>query len=134
MSKTIAAAVAGLALFLAGCGGAPAAAPEPEDTRTAIEKAKEACIKGSTVGMEIMDSGISIEMRTAGEERPYLEGLDWSEVNCVLEETVASSATLAKMGKTRALDGTQTGSWDNYEASRTYHPDSGFNIILEDKS
>jgi hypothetical protein len=39
-----------------------------------------------------------------------------------------------QMKKTRALDGTQSASWDAIEATWSYHPDNGFDIILEEKT
>jgi hypothetical protein len=34
------------------------------------------------------------------------------------------------MEKTRALDGRQTASWSFIEASWTYHPDNGLDVII----
>jgi hypothetical protein len=34
------------------------------------------------------------------------------------------------MDNTRALDGMQTASWGNYEASWTYHPDEGLDVVV----
>lgn len=34
------------------------------------------------------------------------------------------------MSQTRALDGTQHGTWGNISASWTYHPDSGLDAVL----
>ena len=128
-------AVVAMGLALAGCSGGAQAepSPTPTDTRTTLQKATSECIKGATVGMELMDAGKSVEMRTAGEKSPYLTGLKQSEVDCVLKASGASSAVLAKMGKTRALDGTRTDSWSNFEVSYSYHPNSGFAVILEEK-
>jgi hypothetical protein len=36
----------------------------------------------------------------------------------------------AQMDGTRALDGRQPASWDGYTASWTFHPDSGFDLII----
>lgn len=49
---------------------------------------------------------------------------------CVLEELDAPSSVSAKMEQTRALDGTQTDDWDEYEISWTYHPDDGYSVIV----
>lgn len=81
--------------------------------------------------MQLLDEGMAVEMRTTGEEAGF--GLEWEEVECVLKKAGASSAVWAKMLNTRALDGTLTESWEGYEASWTYHPDSGMNVILENK-
>jgi len=35
------------------------------------------------------------------------------------------------MERTRALDGTQSDTWDGLQASWSYHPDSGINLLIE---
>jgi hypothetical protein len=34
------------------------------------------------------------------------------------------------MQNTRALDGMQDASWDNYKATWSFHPDNGFDLII----
>ncbi|MDQ1680998.1 MAG: hypothetical protein QOI42_1857 [Frankiaceae bacterium] len=41
------------------------------------------------------------------------------------------SAVVARMGKTRALDGTQSADGRHVHATWTYHPDHGLNVVLE---
>ncbi|WP_181062313.1 MULTISPECIES: hypothetical protein [unclassified Pseudoclavibacter] len=41
------------------------------------------------------------------------------------------ASTVSKIEQTRALDGRQDDSWDDLEASWTYHPDDGLNIVFE---
>lgn len=49
---------------------------------------------------------------------------------CVLNELEVPMSVASHMSSTRALDGTQTDSWDGYEASWTYHPDDGLNLTV----
>lgn len=44
-----------------------------------------------------------------------------------------SAAVLDRMGKTRALDGTQSAEGKNCNATWTYHPDDGLQIVFEAK-
>jgi hypothetical protein len=37
------------------------------------------------------------------------------------------------MDQTRALDGRQTDAWAAFEASRTYHPDDGLDVLIREK-
>ena len=42
-----------------------------------------------------------------------------------------SSQAATEVGR-RALDGRQTGTWDDFEASWGYHPDDGINLVIEE--
>jgi hypothetical protein len=52
------------------------------------------------------------------------------DLTCVLGHLHAPAYVTAEMEKTRALDGRQTQSWDVFEASWTYHPDDGLDVII----
>lgn len=52
---------------------------------------------------------------------------------CILGAVDISDAVIAQMDGTRALNGRQTGSWDGFTASWTYHPNSGLNIIVQEE-
>lgn len=54
-----------------------------------------------------------------------------ADIECLLTALNTPDAVINKMNGTRALDGRQDGSWGNYEASWTYHPDDGLDIIIE---
>jgi len=60
-----------------------------------------------------------------------LIGLDITDLACILNELEIPSSVIAKMDSTRALDGRQAAEWDGIEASWSYHPDSGMDVILE---
>jgi hypothetical protein len=51
---------------------------------------------------------------------------------CVLQGLEASDSVIARMDNTRALDGRQTGTWGDFEASWGYHPDDGLNLVIEE--
>ncbi|MDO5753313.1 hypothetical protein [Arthrobacter sp.] len=114
---------AGLLLGAVGgaAGGALAGA-------SAIQDAVETCAAVDTTGVDVMDKGKSLNLRTAGKKS---EGAKMLTVVCVLKEVDAPESLLTRFGSTRALDGTQTGEWAGFTASWTYHPDNGLNIILE---
>lgn len=57
--------------------------------------------------------------------------LPFEDVQCVLYALDTPSSTLTLMGSTRAMDGRQSDSWDGIEASWSYHPDNGLDVILE---
>lgn len=132
--------VASLCLALTGCGGSgpaggtptPTPTQTPTETRTELEIAAANCVPERSRAMQLLDEGMAVEMKTPGEGAEAF-GLEWEQVECVLKKTGASSAVWEKMLHTRALDGTLTESWEGYEASWTYHPDSGMNVILENK-
>lgn len=54
-----------------------------------------------------------------------------SAYNCLVDELPIPDHVQSDIGRTRALDGTRDAAWDDYEASWTYHPDSGLNIQIE---
>jgi len=55
------------------------------------------------------------------------------DVVCVLTELGIPVSVRVKMARTTALQGVQTDIWDGIEASWTYHPDNGLDVILTDK-
>ncbi|MGY0233940.1 hypothetical protein [Longispora urticae] len=57
-------------------------------------------------------------------------GLTLTELACFLVALKTPDSVIAEMNSTRALDGRQTGDWDNIHASWTYHPDDGLEVIM----
>jgi hypothetical protein len=49
-----------------------------------------------------------------------------------LNELDAPESVWAKMSNTRALDGMQDATWDEFVATWTYHPDNGLDTIIEE--
>lgn len=96
----------------------------------AIASAVEACAAGEASGIEVLDGGNSIQMKTAGKDVGQ-PGAHYKKVACILNELHAPESLISKMDATRALDGTLQGHWDNLSASWTYHPDNGLRVIVE---
>jgi hypothetical protein len=80
-----------------------------------------------------MDENKSLELHTPGKDFGQSYGISIEKVDSVLQDIGATTATMSKMKKTRALDGTQSASWDAVEATWSYRPDNGFDTILEEK-
>ena len=77
----------------------------------------------------LADEDTTLVIDMAGQE--YASGTaTFTDIECVLDELGAPSSIVAKMGATRALDGMQTANWSDYEATWTYHPDDGLDVIL----
>lgn len=94
-----------------------------------FEKALEDCAldpDGSYIFLT--EDGKSLVMDGSGEESV---GADYSDQLCVLNALDMPSSTETMIGNTNALQGVVEDSWNDIDASWTYHPDDGFDIILE---
>ena len=95
---------------------------------TSFADAAEACeISENSDYIEVADEGYTLLMTSEGDESP---GASIVEIACVFVELEMPSSIVNRFDTTRALDGTQTGTWDKYEATWNYHPDSGSNITI----
>ncbi|MEE6281652.1 hypothetical protein [Georgenia sp. MJ170] len=108
-------ALLGALLMTAGCASGP----------TVLEAARESCEAG-----RLGDEGHTLVLDMAGEDEGSGD-LSYLEVICVLGELDAPDAMLDKLGSTRSLDGRQSDDWNGIEASWSYHPASGLDLILE---
>jgi hypothetical protein len=129
-SRKLLAPVIGLAFFLAACGGGSGApsTPEPPAVQASVNK----CVsKDNLKYAKIQDSGKSATLQG---QPQYGNGLDNATLKCVLTGLDMPDSTWSKMTATRAMDGMQSGKWSNYEASWTYHPDNGLQVILSTSS
>jgi hypothetical protein len=61
-----------------------------------------------------------------------LVGVTIDQIDCVLVELDIPASVTARMDSTRALDGVQTGTWDSYTATWSFHPDTGLDLIIEE--
>lgn len=116
--------------FLAARAGSgttgSAASPAPQ---TRLEKAKRECAQRSP-HVSLGDEGTSMVIsRVLAEEDP---GATWNQLSCVFVKVDIPDAVVSHIEGTRALDGRQQASWDGFEASWTYHPDDGLNLILRE--
>lgn len=95
---------------------------------TSFAEAVEACeISDNSNSIEVADEGTTLLMSSRGEESP---GASIGDIACVFVELDMPSSIVNRFDTTRALDGTQTGTWDVYEATWNYHPNSGSNITI----
>ena len=78
--------------------------------------------------INVGDEGRSISMTSEGGESA---GADFEDLACVLLELETPDSVINRIDSTRALDGRQTGTWEDYSASWGYHPDSGLDIVIE---
>lgn len=135
------AVVAALGLAIGVATAASNAAQEAERQEAAELAAEEAerranllpnAAKVCTQNWEdaVSDGGLSLFLDNRGDDFGSGE-LTFSEVDCILERLDVSDGVCNAMVSTRSLDGRQTGEWGDYEASWTYHPDDGLDIIIE---
>lgn len=97
-------------------------------TYAAFDEALESCdISDMSNYIEVADNGATLLMTTEGTESL---GAPIEEVSCVLFALDVPSSIINRFDTTRALDGTQSGTWDEYEATWNYHPNSGSNITI----
>lgn len=76
----------------------------------------------------IGDEGGSLDLDTRGEKDPT--GLTVDELYCVLDQIETPDGVISHMKRTRALDGRQSAEWKGMEASWSYHPDTGLDVLL----
>jgi len=79
-------------------------------------------------GTSIADEGKTLVIDGKGEED--LRGVDLATLDCLLGRLEVPVAIKQKMFETRALDGRQDGSWGRLQASWSYHPDQGLDLIV----
>lgn len=122
----------GAVLVLAGCSGTgdggvdrQSATEKPETS--AVETAQEACAGAG----ELADAGKTILFDTQGDDDIDGDAID--DLVCVLVELDMPESVGARMEATRALDGMQSATWGRFEASWTYHPDDGMNLIVTER-
>jgi len=120
---------------LSGCGGSGPLEDAFGKCETEIEGAlgESSNLKDFKASsfMALAEDGKTIDISTPEPVGTITISLTSSVATCVLDELDAPSSIVPKMAQTRALDGTQSDSWDDFEVSWTYHPDNGFNVIIE---
>jgi hypothetical protein len=122
------AAALGVLVALSACGGGSVAASGPSTTQESlIQKSIRECALAGSAFMSLGDDGNTLTLQGAPQ---YGEGLSFDQIKCVVATTGGPDSVADKMGQTRALDGMQSAIWGPYEATWTYHPDHGMNVIL----
>lgn len=108
-------------LLLAGCASAaPAVQPFPAAMKHCHVTAKN----GATLG----DHNNTLTLQGFATNNP--DGMVQEDEFCVLKALKITDAVTSAIESTRALDGTQSGSWGKIKAKWTYHPDNGLRVIL----
>jgi hypothetical protein len=107
-----------------GSTGRPSPLAGTIDPDTALREAFSSCHSG-----DLADGDHTLVIDTEGEE--YGTGTDtFDGLTCTLGELDTPQSIIARMERTRALDGMQTAQWGDFEASWTFHPDDGVDLIL----
>jgi len=82
---------------------------------------------------DVQAPGTIVEVSEDGRTMEITAVFGVEAVEVILDRLDAPSAVLAKMHRTRALDGTQEHTWGDFTASWTYHPDDGLNVVIEER-
>ena len=97
--------------------------------RDPFTPAVEACnVTGRAV---VADGGKTLTLDGAGDKDGA--GLATTDIACILSQLKVSTAVVTQMDNTRALDGRQSGTWGDFDATWTYHPDNGLDVIITTK-
>lgn len=117
-----------LGLTLTGCASNSGSG---SDRKPRLETALTSChLSPGSDGIELGDKKTSLVLDTEGEEDA--SGLQAANASCVLKATKITDADMNLVESTRALDGRQQASWNGYDATWSYHPDTGLNMTLVD--
>lgn len=125
-------AVTGLVIGLSVADGSEALSDAQESglNQSIIDQAVETCGIDAE-GYTVLDGGTAIELDTKGKDLYDSGTSDFVAYYCMLNQLGVPESTQQKLGRTRALDGTQSDTWDSMKASWSYHPDSGVNVLIE---
>ncbi|MGR6320074.1 hypothetical protein Q2K19_25490 [Micromonospora soli] len=92
-----------------------------------LEVAREKCGAASDDYAKLGDDGSTLTLHSVGKES---SGLSFDQLECYWSELEMPDSVRAEVGATRALDGRQSGQWDDIHASWSYHPDSGVQMVF----
>lgn len=92
-----------------------------------FDAVKEACAVGSS-DVRVGDGGDTLSIDRAGAE--VMPGATMTQFECVLDELDVPAAVRDHIDSTRALDGYQEDSFDEFALGWTYHPDDGVNMTI----
>jgi hypothetical protein len=99
----------------------------PADTGPTLAAAYRECDQVGQLG----DGGKTLVLDGLGKDRNS-GSLSVQQEMCVLNAIDTPSYVTAAMQQTRALDGRQSQTWGNFQASWTYHPDDGLDVVLRE--
>ncbi|MDQ0613476.1 hypothetical protein QF046_001117 [Microbacterium sp. W4I4] len=102
--------------------------PQPTDQPT--ESDETGALDDVFAGVvSVEDDGTTLIINTAPKDDDPL-GMTSLALECVYEQLDVPAHIRERIGATRSLDGRQDGTWSDYTASWSYHPDSGANLIV----
>lgn len=96
----------------------------PASGLTSFKPAVDTCHGGN-----VADGGKTLLVKMSGRDGGA-GNAGFAQLDCLLKETGAPGYVSERIGQTRAIDGQVTERWGNVEATWTYHPDSGLNLIM----
>lgn len=112
---------------LSGSGSPADATPEGQDAES--QEGFDELFDGV---LTVEDDGHTLIVSTKPADEDAL-GMTTLTLDCVYEELDVPRHVSELIGTTRALDGRQTGEWDEFSASWGYHPDNGLSLIIATK-
>jgi hypothetical protein len=116
-------------IVLAACGGEDRHVEIASPTPLRLEQAYRACELDSESRVTLEDEGTSIISDGPPEGGGKLDE-NLTAVACVLDELNVPDYITSQMDHTTSLMGLQEAEWDGIEASWSYHPDNGFDLVL----
>lgn len=126
--------VAGLAFYLLRPAPAAPARSAPKQAAVsahivpgaAFQVIDETC-HTSMPSFDVEDGGHTLIMMVGGGN-----GMSNDTMTCVFNSLDVPASVREHIGTTRALDGQQTDSWDDFTARWTYHPDDGLQMTIRE--
>lgn len=119
----IVALAGGLVLVVAVAIGVSAAlTPNP------LVQAVAGCSLEGAEGVELTDGDKTLIIDTEGQED--YEGASYDDYLCITEGLNLPERIKDSMGKTRALDGTMSDTFENLSLTWRYHPDTGIDLTV----
>lgn len=94
-----------------------------------FSNAVRACGADKTYAI-VGDKGNTLSVEHAGKD-DFGAGITGEEVWCLIDSMDAPQAVVSHMEQTTSMDGRQTETWDNIEASWSYHPDRGMDSVFK---
>ncbi len=92
-----------------------------------FEDALSDCEIPSSSWARIGDDGNTLIVDGEGDDS---DGLSFANTVCVMVNLDVPDSTIAKIEGTRALDGTQSDTYDDITVQWSYHPDNGLDLIF----
>lgn len=119
---------AGMFLVLMSVSGRPDIGQVFGPRKTALRVAYESC--GNAGDLADRDTTLYLDL---GGSDAGSGTLDVGDLVCVLGALNAPVYVLRQVEGTRAIDGRQSESWGSFEASWTYHPDDGLDMLIRER-